>query len=144
MPEKGRLIRQMDLSSGLTVSFYDCSQAIVGNRSQVRLLVTVPVKVEPAKLKVEAEAQEALRRFLEEMGGNMEFQSSQTRNFIANEEVASLLLEMAEEFIRTNTGYLSHPDFSTRYILKRFAEWQRDGAIKRAHLEALRAHDHNE
>jgi len=144
MPENGRIIRQIDLSNGLTVTFHDCSQAIVGDRSQARLLITIPVTIEPAKLETKVEHPETLRRFVEEMRGGLEFQSSRTRNFISNDVLVSLLRDMAEEFIRTNIGYLSHPDFSTRYVLKRFLEWEREEAIQRAHTEAVRAYDQNE
>lgn len=144
MPEDGRIIRQIDLSNGLRVTFHDCSQAIVGDRSQVRLLITIPIAVKPAEFETKVEKPEALRRFVEKMGGCVEFQTSQTRNFISNDKKASLLQQMTEEFLRTNIRYLSHPEFPTRYVLKRFSEWEREDGIKRAYQQALIAHDQNE
>jgi hypothetical protein len=143
MQSEGRLLQEVSLDNGLTIYFYDLSRPVVGERSQVRLLVSIPVSVEEEYFRNFAEPNVSYAEFTAALGKTIPFTLEKVRNFIADDNVSEVLEQMKQDFLDSNLTYVSNSKFSERFITKMYVEWkEKDGYTKR-HLAAVHNADRN-
>lgn len=131
------------LGNGLSVHFEDRSRPVAGDRWQVRLHVRVPLEIRECFFEDFPDPSEAARECAQLWPGPVEFEVVKVRNFIAREQVGSVLGAMREDFIRTGLEYLKRPNFAGNFLAKRCRELCRGRDIHNAHRDALRKADTN-
>ncbi len=134
---EGHILDEMKLENGLTIYFFDESKRIVGDRWQVQLSVHAPLAVKENYFLGCEDSGRAYEDFTAEFGRTIVFKQTKTRNFIADEEMKSLLDTMKEDMLKSNVPYLSNPSFAEKYVLKRYEEWRKEQQYRRAHFEAI-------
>lgn len=124
MKREGCLLEEIQLENGLTVSFYDFSRPIAGDRYQVELLVAIPVAIREGYFEDCREPRKAYEAFVAARGNGLRFEQKRIRNFIANEDVPAVLRQLQEEFLRASRYYLLKESFTAKFIRKQFKEWE--------------------
>jgi hypothetical protein len=122
----------VDLVNGLRIHFYDQSRPIAGDRSQVQLLVRIPITILQTYFSVCEDPANEYRSFTSHMGLEIEFRHTKSRNFIAMAKAPAVLDGMKEEFLRANLAYLSKPSFAKMFVMKRYQEWKTSSAWQEA------------
>ncbi len=56
------------------------------------------------------------------LGDTVEYEVKKQRNFIDDKEKKTVLTDLLDTFTKYSLPYLSHPDFSKRFILKQYHE----------------------
>lgn len=124
MQTEGRLIGTMNLANGLTVYFYDQTVGIIGDRCQVKMVVSIPIEIKREYFENTDNPGTTYDKFVSVVGNTVHFQASRLRNFIDRSEVDQILVELKGEFIRSNLDYISRPHFAPRFVWKMYREWQ--------------------
>jgi hypothetical protein len=132
---EGRLLEQIVLENGLTIFFHDYSRPIAGDRYQVHLVVSIPVAMGEGCVEDGAEFHETYQAFAAARGNMLKFIQKKTRNFVAQQDVSSVLEQLKEEFLQTNRSYLTKEGFAVKFIKKKCQEWQDEQRL-RSCLEA--------
>lgn len=110
------------LENGLVLEFWDLSRKTAGDRWQVTLeaRITVPVTREalPSELK------DQLPEVVAALGTQARFSHRETRNFVDQAKVASLLADMQSWILASVRRYVSHPDFAPRFLRQQYQQYQ--------------------
>jgi hypothetical protein len=141
MQPQGRLMEETTLENGLTILFFDRSKPIAGDRCQAQLLISIPLPIQSSWFEDDPEAVKDLPAFQSAFGSEIQYQRIKVRNFIDKLDLAPILDGMKEEFLKTNSFYLSNPSFAKKYVMSRFREWKRETTWGRLHGEAIRRAD---
>ena len=118
----GKSLSRHLLSNGLTLEIWDRSRPVAGDRWLVVLEGTVKVPVNDTTLPLELKPRAA--EVIAALGPQLVYSQKDERNFIAAQDVAGLLAEMAARLLELADGYLGHPEFPGRLIRKKFAACQ--------------------
>lgn len=137
MQTEGRLIGTMNLSNGLTVYFYDQTVGILGDRCQVKMVISIPVEIKREYFENADSPGTTYDKFVSVVGKTVHFQTSRLRNFIDRSEVDQTLVELKEEFIRSNLDYISRPHFARRFVLKMYRERQESAHLNQVYGQHL-------
>ncbi|MEW6388364.1 MAG: hypothetical protein AB1491_12690 [Thermodesulfobacteriota bacterium] len=121
MSEEG-IISRYPLANGLVLEFRDRSRPMAGDRRQVVLEARVAIPLNAATLPPELLPH--LAEITAALGTEAIFTKQEVRHFIPETEAAKLLQEMAAGLLKSLQDYLSHPDFASRFIRKKVAEYQ--------------------
>jgi len=138
MQSEGRLLQKVNLDTGLMIYFYDLSRPVADKLWQVRLLVSIPVSVEAEYFRDCAEPKPAYAEFTAALGETIPFTLEKVRNFIAEDKVNETLEQMKQDFLDSNTSYVSNSKFAERFITKRYIEWKEEDKSKKSYLAAVR------
>ncbi len=114
------LIEKVNLPNGLTLEFWDESRHLVGDRWYVGVRAVVGIDIPDGEC--EGFVEEYIKVLREKLGNRIYFQLLEERNFIAEDEVETLKKRLMEVFIKNSLNYLSHPDFSRRFLLRKSEE----------------------
>ena len=113
-----KLIEELDLANGLTISFYDCSRKIAGDRWYVKLVARIPISVdENAFVKAGAEP-DLFKEFLDATEGMVTFELQKERNFIDEQEKDQVFNEILSNIKEHALNYLSHKEFAPKFLKK--------------------------
>jgi hypothetical protein len=137
MEAEGRLLDKIALRNGLSVSFFDHSRPMAGDRCQVQLLVDIPVKVKREYLEESPDSSAAFQALVGALGNSISYQTVKVRNFIDVKDSEKVLELLKEEFLRANRAYFENPDFARRFVAKKYREWVREANCRRSHMEAV-------
>jgi hypothetical protein len=124
-----KLLSRQSLSNGLFLEFWDLSRPLAGDRWQVVVEVRVPVPVTAAILPPDLQPQMA--QIIAVLGEEPVFAKQEVRQFVAQGEVAALMVDLQAQLHSSLAAYLAHPEFSARFIRKKYADiqeqkrWQR-------------------
>ena len=114
--------KQIELDNNLTVSFYDCSKRIAGDRFLVRLVIKVVIPVSGSFGYDKCNNCADIAEIQKILGKSVVFQQVKERNFIDQKEKEKVLEELYLSFINNALIYLRHPDFKKNFVLKCFKE----------------------
>ena len=128
-PER-RLLEEVQLENGLTISFHDSSRPIAGDRCQVELVVSTPVAIREDYFEDCREPRKAYEAFAAAHGNVLKFEQKRIRNFIPKEDVPTVLQQLQDEFLRTSRFYLLKEGFAAKYIMKKYQEWEDERRLK--------------
>lgn len=137
MQPEGRLLQETTLENGLTISFFDRSKAIVGDRYQAQLHISIRLRIQTSWFEDHPTAIDDLPAFQSAFSGEIQYQQTKVRNFIDKLDLVATLDRMKDEFLKTNSAYLSNPSFAEKYVMSRFHEWKRETTWRRLHGEAI-------
>lgn len=139
MESSSHLLSSIQLGNGLTIYFYDRSKPIAGDRCQVKLLISVPIMIEPDLFEGCDEPQRAYEMLVAECGSQIVFEVEKVRNFIDAAEKDEVLESLKKDFLQSNLEYLGNPDFSRKYIHRKVEEMNKERYWRRAYEEAISA-----
>jgi len=113
------LIKTIPVSDILTLSIFDASQKIAGDRWQVTLIARMPMAVADFfsdKNPVDPPAADIKAA----LGDSVAWEIIKQRNFIDAREKDAVLQQLQDVFETLSVPYLSHPKFPRKFILKQF------------------------
>jgi len=119
-PEK--LFSRHPLDNGLSLEFWDRSRPMAGDRWLVVLEARIAIPVGAATLPSDLMGQEA--EISRALGPEIIFSQMDERIFIAADEYPATLKAIEARLLALAPSYLGHPEFPSRFIQKRFREFQ--------------------
>jgi hypothetical protein len=117
-----KLLARHPLDNGLTLEFWDLSRPMIGDRWIITLELRITIPINPANLPADLGSQEA--DIVLALGPEIVFSQRDERNFIAAQEFDASLEEMQARLLALAPSYYGHPEFASRLIRKRYAEFQ--------------------
>jgi hypothetical protein len=119
-PEK--LFSRHPLDNGLTLEFWNLSRPLAGDRWLVVVEARIAIAVVRAHLPADLVAQEA--EICRALGPELVFSQRDERTFVAGADLAATLKEMETRLLTLAPAYFGHPEFASRFIRKKVAEFQ--------------------
>jgi hypothetical protein len=108
------------LKNGLTLSIYDESIKIAGDRWQVNLIVRIQIvtnQIQFSRLVFEKRPE-----VIQTIGEQISYEKKLIRNFVANNEKEEIISGLCASFLNNTKSYLSHQQFAERFALKCYAD----------------------
>lgn len=115
------LICRQPLDNGLVAEFYDLSRLMAGDRWVVKVEVRIRIPVHAGTLPPDLAPQ--AEEVVQALGSELLFIKEELRHFIDVREVPQVVQDMVSRLREGLKGYLSHPDFASRYIRKKYKEY---------------------
>ncbi|MBW2406415.1 MAG: hypothetical protein JRF17_03525 [Deltaproteobacteria bacterium] len=112
------LIKTMELRNGLKLDLYDISRKLAGDRWYVGMIAQIDIPLTDSLLTNQLLSNYRLEEIRNALGEVVSFQKKMDRHFIAEGEKDALLHGLMDSFIKSSLSYLSHPDFSIKYVHK--------------------------
>lgn len=115
-----KLISTVNLENDLTISFYDESKKIAGDRWQVNLTARIRIvtdQVQFARMNSEKKSE-----ILQVVGEQINYEKKLIRNFVGEEQKEEVITSLCESFLQNTRPYLSHRQFAERFVLKTYAD----------------------
>lgn len=110
------------LDNGLTIEFWDLSRPMIGDRWIITLELRIAIPINAGNLPADLKSQEV--DIIRALGAEIVFSQRDERNFIDIKELEAALNEMATRRLALAPSYYGHPEFGSRLIRKRYAEFQ--------------------
>ncbi len=123
-----KLLQRQALANGLILDFHDLSQPMAGDRWQVVLEMRLAIPVNAATLP--PDLADRAPEVLAALGPEIFFSQQEVHYFIDIHKVPDLLQEMQTRLFKGLEDYLGHPDFTGRYLRKKFTEHQKKVSSK--------------
>ena len=101
---------------------FDCSRPIAGDRWQIVFEVQINVPLRPEYFSDTCLSDVAFEEALSLLGDSTVYHYRKERNFIAEQEKKSVLENMETDYLETNLGYLSSPEFPAGLIHGNYQE----------------------
>lgn len=131
------MIDEKVLKNNLRVVFYDQSRPVAVGRWQVAVCISISIKIVAEFFMDCPDPMAAYSEFTAAHGMTLEFQQIKVRNFVAEEEKATLITTMKKEFLESNTAYLENPAFPSKFVMKAYSDWKEKNAWQEAYHAAL-------
>lgn len=119
------LIKTVELNNDLKLEFYDISRKLAGDRWYVGVIARVDVPVTDSLLMHSKFSPYSGKEIKTALGETVRFQQKQERNFIGELEKDDLMNSLVDSFIQSSKTYLSHPEFSIKFVLKEFQAYRK-------------------
>lgn len=117
------VIEQRRLENQMTLTVYDQSKKMDGDRWLIKIVCEAEIPVEDGFFSRLPEADSALRAEVREaMAGSLRFSVTKERTFVAETERSALVERMVAEIMTNMAGYLNRPDFPEKLFARRYAE----------------------
>ncbi|MEZ4528408.1 MAG: hypothetical protein R2941_21045 [Desulfobacterales bacterium] len=114
-----KTVKTMELDNGLVLKIMDESKKLVGDRWLVKCAFQIDVPADCVKKQENGPSPEEIRAAL---GSAVRFEQKRERNFIGEKEKDAVFDSLCSFFLDTNLSYLAHPEFGTKFILKKYRE----------------------
>ena len=116
------LIKTIDLENHLTLEIYDESIETVGDRWMVNMVARIKVPLDEALIQKSKDFSANKDKIKKALGKEVVFEHKSNRIFVDQNEKESIFQEMYDSFIDNILPYLSRPNFSERFLLKKIRE----------------------
>ncbi|QXE92063.1 hypothetical protein [Geomonas subterranea] len=107
-----KLIREIPLSNGLTVRFFDATRRYFGDYHQVRIQICCEVPLSPG-LFPDDESHEAARKLL---GASVSYKKEIEHQGVASLSVDETVERVISDFAAHSLGYFNTPDFPRKLV----------------------------
>lgn len=124
---KHPLIRSVPLGNGLVLNLYDTSKVGAGDRCYVALSAVIDIPVASAR----SGADGAPADLTEILGESVRFEQTRERHFIDVRDKTAVLDTMVKDLLDASAGYLGHPDFPRKTVLREYAKRRGPGFRRR-------------
>jgi len=119
--KKAAILAGKKIRDGISITFYDHSREIVGDRWQVELVGEMEIPVTETFWAVVHESDaDLLDCVRKKIGNRIYFSISRIRNFVDQNEKQPVIDEMVQGFEENIMHYLDNPDFSRKLFVKNF------------------------
>lgn len=115
-----KLLEIIGLDNGQRLEILDQSRLI--GRETWLVVLKFRIKIEISKKifdKIPSVSEDRIRKVL---GPEVVYEVRHERNFIKEQHKDQVLNDLKDSFLKTNMKYLSHTDFSHKFILKKYNE----------------------
>lgn len=119
-----RFIDKMTLGNGLVLEFYDGSRPLAGDRWMVLFAAAIDVDVEKAWTQGGPDAPISVEQLRSVLGGTVRFRYERKSHFVDENKKDAVFQRLKKDFLDTNMGYLSNPDFARRFVLGKYRQAQ--------------------
>ncbi len=120
----GDIVENLDLDNGETLEIIDQSRMIGKDTWLITLVFRINIDIEKKiTKKIMTLSDEDIR---ERLGKNVVYEARHERHFINEKDRNRVLSELKDSFLKTNLKYLSHPDFSHKYVNKKYNDTQKN------------------
>ncbi|GBC62864.1 hypothetical protein DENIS_3848 [Desulfonema ishimotonii] len=120
---KEKVIKTLHLENGLDLILCDASRKIIGDRWLVKFTAKIEVPTDQLRRDMADRVTVDPAVVSEGLGPNVIFEQQRERNFIDDINKAAVFKELHDSFLDSTFAYLSHPDFPSKFILKKFREY---------------------
>lgn len=117
---ENKLISTNYLENGLTISFYDESRKIAGDRWQITLKASI--KILTNQVQFTRMDPEKRSEIIQEVGDLIYYEKKLIRNFVGEKQKEETVTALYESFLQITRPYFSHSQFAERFILKKYAD----------------------
>ncbi len=131
--QKAVLMEKVQLKNGLTLEFWDESRHLVGDRWYVGVRAVVEITI-PDKASGPF-VEDHLQVLRDKLGNSVFYQLVEERNFIPENEVEELKVKLKKIFLENSLAYLSHPEFPSRFLLRKSKEAYKKKLMGAEYLE---------
>jgi len=115
-----KLISTISLENGLSISFYDESKKIAGDRWQVNLTARIQILTDQVQFtRVDPEKRPEI---LQSVGEEIYYEKKLIRNFVAEKQKEEIVTALWNSFLQITRPYFSHRQFAERFLLKTYAD----------------------
>ncbi len=128
---KSILIKTIDLENHLTLEIYDESIETVGDRWMVNMVARIKVPLDEALIQKNKDFSANRDKIKKALGKEVVFEHKSNRIFVDVNEKERIFQEMSDSFIENILPYLSLPNFSERFLLKKITEEMKRQLLKR-------------
>ena len=124
-------VKAMELGNNLKLKIYDNSKKMAGDRWLISLIarINIPVDANSELFSGPEYSREEIDRLL---GSEVLFEQKRERFFIDEKNKESVFNELCESFINNTISYLSHPDFSKKYVIMKLKEKKKKASLEKA------------
>ena len=117
-----KVLTREALPNGLTLEFWNLSKHAAGDRWQVVVEIRLAAPVTPDTLP--PELKEKAGEIRAALGESVMFTKQEVRNFVAESELPGLIDQIVHELLNSTKAYLGHPQFASRFLRKKFLEYE--------------------
>lgn len=111
-------VDRLTLDNGETLEIIDQSRMVGKDTWLVTLIFRIKMEInEKITEKITSVSENNIRDMI---GQTVMYEARHERNFINEHEKDRVLDDLRESFLKTNLKYLSHPDFSLKYVMKKY------------------------
>jgi hypothetical protein len=114
------LEKSIELENGLTLELWVKSRIVAGDRWKISVVAQVEIPVEKALLEPDGKASLNSDEIEELLGKSVRFEKKMERFFIDEKEKDNITQEIMNSLLESLFPYLSHPQFSKRFIRREF------------------------
>jgi len=119
-----RFIDKMTLGNGLVLEFQDGSRRLAGDRWLVLFAVVIDIDVKKAWTQGGPDAPISVEQLHSVLGHTVRYQYERKSHFVDENKKDVVLQRLKKDFLDTNMGYLSNPDFARRFVLGKYRQAQ--------------------
>ncbi|MBL7180901.1 MAG: hypothetical protein ABIK98_09295 [Pseudomonadota bacterium] len=117
-----RLIKTIELKNNLTLNLYDESIKMIGERWLVTLVARITIPVDETSIQKDHLSLMDKDEIKNVLGESVVFEQKNNRIFVNQSDKKNVFQEMCDAFLENTLPYLSHRNFSRRFLLKRIKE----------------------
>ncbi len=104
----------------MKLNFYDVSRKLAGDRWYVGMIAQIDIPLTDSLLTNQPLSNYSAEEIRNALGETIRFQKKMDRHFIAEGEKDALVQGLVDSYIKSSLSYLSHPNFSIKYVHKEF------------------------
>ncbi|MFA7383842.1 MAG: hypothetical protein WC001_10370 [Desulfurivibrionaceae bacterium] len=117
------IIAQRSLENKMTLTVYDQSKKMVGDRWLIKIICEAELPVDEGFFARLPEADLALQTEVrEKMAGSVKFCATKERTFVAETERAALVAGMVADILTNMVTYLNKPGFPEKLFARKYEE----------------------
>jgi hypothetical protein len=116
------LIKTIDLENHLTLTIYDESIKMIGDRWLVNLVARINVPLDEALIQKSKDFSANKAKIKKALGKEVVFEHKSNRIFVDESDKESIFQEMYDNFIDNTLPYLSRSNFPERFLIKKIRE----------------------
>ena len=110
------------LDNGLDLQLLDDSKQIAADRWYVCVRVKMNIPIEKRWFDHHPLDDLQFQHIRRELGDSVLFEQKKERNFISNDQKATIIKEICDSTIETAKQYFNYSDFAAKYIIKQYKE----------------------
>jgi len=120
------IIEQRSLENNMTLTVYDQSKKMAGDRWLVKIICEAELPVDDVFFSRLPEADSDLQAEIrEKMAGSVKFSATKERTFIAESERAALVELMVADILTNMVTYLNKPGFPGKLFARKYEEMRK-------------------
>jgi hypothetical protein len=106
------LIREIPLSNGLTVRFFDATRRYFGDYHQVRIEISCEIPLTPDLF----ESAEAYEKGMKQLGGKVQYLKKIEQQGVATDAIAGVVENVIRQFMAHSLSYLEAESFPKKLV----------------------------
>jgi len=118
-----KLVKIMELENGLVLKLFDVSKKIAADRWLVAFIARIEILTDNFLTEKNFSLNVTADEIKKSLGSMVIFEKKDERNFIDEKKKDEVFKNLSLSYLNTSLSYLSHTDFSKKFILKKYKEY---------------------